>query len=146
MDALKKVVGVFLILIAAIVALHTILEPIYHTSDPNSNNPYSSLWGYINPLSAISIILGILFSYSRKSRITDNSSVQEFISANTLFYGYMFIAIIFFWNWFGILKVGAEFTAVSAETRSLVWIFFDALQPLLNIALGGHLLRSNSNG
>ena len=145
MDALKKVVGVFLILIAAIVALHTILEPIYHTSDPNSNNPYSSLWGYINPLSAISIILGILFSYSRKSRITDNSSVQEFISANTLFYGYMFIAIIFFWNWFGILKVGAEFTAVSAETRSLVWIFFDALQPLLNLALGGHLLRSNSN-
>ncbi|RKU25929.1 hypothetical protein C6497_14170 [Candidatus Poribacteria bacterium] len=145
MDSLKKVIGVVLILIAVIIALHTILEPVYHTSDPESDNPYSSLWGYINPLSAISIILGILFSYSRKSRITDDSSIQEFITANTLFYGFMFCAIIFFWNWFGILKVGADFTAVSADTRSLVWIFFDALQPLLNGALGAHLLRSASN-
>lgn len=145
MDSLKKVIGVVLILIAAIIALHTILEPVYHTTDPDSDNPYSPLWGYINPLSAISIILGILFSYSRKSRITDDSSVQEFITANTLFYGFLFSAIIFFWNWFGILKVGADFTAVSADTRSLVWIFFDALLPLLNGALGAHLLRSNSN-
>ena len=145
MDSLKKVIGVVLILIAAIIALHTILEPVYHTSDPDSDNPYSPFWSYINPLSAISIILGILFSYSRKNRITDNSSIQEFITANTLFYGFMFSAIIFFWNWFGILKVGADFTAVSAETRSLVWIFFDALLPLLNGALGAHLLRSDSN-
>ena len=145
MDALKKVIGVVLILIAIIIALQTILEPVYHTSDPNSENPYSSLWGYINPLSAISIVLGIIFSYSRKSRITDNSSVQEFITANTLFYGFMFAAIIFFWNWFGILPVGADFKAVSADTRSLVWILFDALQPLLNGALGAYLLRSNSN-
>lgn len=145
MDALKKVIGVVLILIAIIIALHTILEPVYHTTDPNSDNPYSSVWGYINPLSAISAVLGIIFSYIRLSRITDNSSVQEFIAANTLFYGFLFTTIIFFWNWFGILKVGADFTAVSADTRSLVWIFFDALQPLLNGALGAHLLRSNSN-
>ena len=143
MDALKKVIGVVLILIAIIIALNTILEPVYHTSDPD--NPYSPIWDYINPLSAISIVLWIIFSYIRLSRITDNSSVQEFIAANTLFYGFMFSAIIFFWNWFGILKVGADFTAVSADTRSLVWIFFDALQPLLNGALGAHLLRSNSN-
>ena len=151
MDALKKVIGVVLILTAVIIALHTILEPVFHTSDPKPEdintpyNPYSPLWGYINPLSAITIVLGIIFSYIRMNRITDNSSVQEFIAANTLFYGFMFSAIIFFWNWFGILKVGADFTAVSADTRSLVWIFFDALQPLLNGALGAHLLRSNSN-
>lgn len=143
MDALKKVIGVVLILIAIIIALQTILEPVYHTSDPD--NPHSPIWDYINPLSAVSIVLGIIFSYSRKSRITDNSSVQEFITANTLFYGFMFAAIIFFWNWFGILPVGADFKAVSADTRSLVWILFDALQPLLNGALGAHLLRSNSN-
>lgn len=144
MDGLKKVIGVVLILIAIIIALNTILEPVYHTSDPD--NPHSPIWDYINPLSAISIVLGIIFSYIRMNRITDNSSVQEFIAANTLFYGFMFSAIIFFWNWFGILKVGVDFTAVSADTRSLVWIFFDALQPLLNFAMGTHLLRSNSNG
>ena len=145
MDTIKKVIGVILILIAVIVALHTIIEPVYHTSDPNSDNPYSPLWGYINPLSAISIVLGIIFSYSRKSRISENSSIQEFITANTLFYGFVFIAIIFFWNWFGILPVGADYTAASADTRSVVWIFFDAIQPLLNGALGVYMLRSNSN-
>ena len=144
MDALKKVIGVVLIIIAAIVAIHTVIEPLYHTSDPNSDNPYSSVWGYINVLSAISIVLGVIFSYIRMNKVGDNSSVQEFIAANTLFYGFMFAAILFFWNWFGILNA-ETFTAVSGETRSMVWIIFDALLPLLNGALGAHLLRSSAS-
>jgi hypothetical protein len=56
----------------------------------------------------------------------------------------MFAAILFFWNWFGILNA-TTFTAVGDETRSMVWIFFDALLPLLNGALGAHLLRSSTS-
>lgn len=144
MDALKKVIGVVLIIIAAIVAIHTVIEPLYHTSDPNSDNPYSSVWGYINVLSAISIVLGVILSYVRLNQVGESSGVQEFIAANTLFYGFMFAAIIFFWNWFGILNA-TTFTAVGAETRSIVWIIFDALLPLLNGALGAHLLRSKAS-
>ncbi len=144
MDALKKVIGVVLIIIAAIVAIHTVIEPLYHTSDPNSDNPYSSVWGYINVLSAISIVLGVILSYVRMNQVSESSSVQEFIAANTLFYGFMFAAIIFFWNWFGILNA-TTFTAVGAETRSIVWIIVDALLPLLNGALGAHLLRSKTS-
>ncbi len=141
MDALKKVIGVVLIIIAAIVAIHTVIEPLYHTS--TEDNPYNhSVWAYINVLSAISIVLGVIFSYARMSRIGENSSVQEFIAANTLFYGFMFAAILFFWNWFGIRNADS-FTAVGAETRSMVWIIVDALLPLLNGALGAHLLRSS---
>ena len=145
MDALKKVIGVVLIIIAAIVAIHTVIEPLYHTSatEPDANK-FSSFWGYINPLSAISIVLGLIFSYIRLNKVGDNSSVQEFIAANTLFYGFMFAAILFFYNWFGILNA-ETFTAVGAETRSTVWIIFDALLPLLNGALGAHLLRSSAS-
>lgn len=145
MDALKKVIGVVLIIIAAIVAIHTIIEPLYHTSatEPDANK-FSSFWDYINPLSAISIVLGLIFSYIRLNKVGDNSSVQEFIAANTLFYGFMFAAILFFWNWFGILNA-KTFTAVGDETRSTVWIIFDALLPLLNGALGAHLLRSSAS-
>ena len=32
MEVLKKVIGIVLILIAAIVAIHTVIEPLYHTS------------------------------------------------------------------------------------------------------------------
>ncbi len=141
MAVLKRVIGVVLIIIAAIVAIQTVLEPIYHTSTEGS--PYSSTWDYINWLSVISIILGVIFSYIRMSRTGADSSVQEFIAANTLFYGFMFAAIIFFWNWFGISGVGSDFTAVGMDTRALIWILFNATLPLLNGAMGVRLLRSS---
>ena len=144
MEALKRIIGVVLILIAAIVAIHTVLEPVYHTS--TEDQPWSSNWNWINPLSAISLILGLIFGYIRMSRAGDGSSVQEFVAANTLFYGFLFTAILFFWNWFGISGVGQDFTAVSADTRGLVWILFDALHPLLSGAMGAHLFRSASAG
>jgi hypothetical protein len=141
MEVLKKVIGIVLILIAAIVAIHTVIEPLYHTSTVDNLN--SPNWGYINVLSAISIVLGLIFSYIRMNNIGKNSSVQEFIAANTLFYGFMFAAIIFFRNWFGIIEAGKNFTAVTPETRSIVWIIFNALLPLLNGAMGAHLLRTS---
>ena len=143
MAALKRVIGVVLIIIAAIVAIHTVIEPVYHTSTEDS--PYSSIWDIINWLSLISIILGLIFGYIRMSRADANSSGQEFLAANTQFYGFMFVAIIFLWNWFGISKVGSDFTAVGNDPRTMVWIIFDAILPLLNGAMGIHLLRSNSS-
>ena len=143
MAALKRVIGVVLIIIAAIVAIHTVIEPVYHTSTEDS--PYSSIWDIINWLSLISIILGLIFGYIRMSRADANLSGQEFLAANTQFYGFMFVAIIFLWNWFGISKVGSDFTAVGNDPRTMVWIIFDAILPLLNGAMGIHLLRSNSS-
>ena len=143
MEGLKRFIGVVLIVIAAIVAIQAILEPLYHTSTDDS--PYSSIWDYINPLSAISIILGLIFGYIRLSGVGADSSVQEFIAANTLFYGFIFTAIIFFWNWFGIMEIASDFTAVSHGTRSLVWILFNAILPPLNIAMGISLLRASSS-
>ena len=143
MAALKRVLGVVLIIIAAIVAIHTVIEPVYHTSTEDS--PYSSTWDIIYWLSLISIILGLIFGYIRMSRADANSSGQEFLAANTQFYGFMFVAIIFLWNWFGISKVGSDFTAVGNDPRTMVWIIVDAILPLLNGAMGIHLLRSNSS-
>ena len=143
MEAFKRFIGVVLIIIAAIVAIQTILEPLYHTSTDDS--PYSSTWDYINPLSAISIILGLIFGYIRMRGVGENSSVQEFIAANTLFYGFIFIAILFFWNWFGIMGAGADFTPIGNDTRTLVWILFDAILPPFNIAMGLYLLRARTS-
>lgn len=142
MDGIMKVIGVVLIIIAAIVAINTVIEPLYHTSTEES--PYNnSVWAYINVLSAISVVLGLIFGYVRKSKTDESSSIQEFISANTLFYGYIIAAIFFFWNWFGIINPGQDFTPTQTVTGSTVWIIFDAILPCLNGALGAHLLRSN---
>ena len=141
MATLKRIIGVALIVIAAIVAIQTVIEPLYHTSTADS--PYSSTWDYINPLSLISVILGVIFGYIRMSRAGADASVQEFVAANTQFYGFLFVAIIFFWNWFGISSAGQDFTAIGNDTRSLVWIIFDGILPLLNGAMGVHLLRTS---
>lgn len=142
MGSLKKVIGVFLILVAAVVAIHTVLEPLYYTS--TDEHPYNdSVWLYINILAAISLVLGIIISFVRKNSISENSSVQEYITANTLFYGFMFAAIFFFWNWFGLINPGQDYTPTKSDTGAMVWIIFDAILPLLNGALGMHLLRSN---
>ena len=81
----------------------------------------------------------------RMRGVGENSSVQEFIAANTLFYGFIFSGIMFFWNWFGIMGAASDFTAVSSDTRGLVWILFDAMLPPLNIAMGISLLRTGSS-
>ena len=141
MESLIRIIGVVLIVIAAIIAINTVIEPIYHTSTEDS--PHSSTWDYINPLFAISIILGIIFGYIRMSRAGEDASVQEFIAGNALFYGFMAVAIIFFWNWFGISGIGQDFTAVGHGTRGMVWILINAILPLLNGALGAHLLRAS---
>lgn len=143
MEALKRVIGVVLILIAAIVAIHTVIEPIYHTS--SESQPYSSAWDWINILSVISLALGLIFSYIRMSGAGESSSGPEFVAANTQFYGFLFASILFLWNWFGISGAGQDFTAVSADTRGLVWIIFDAMHPLLCGAMGAHLLRTSGS-
>ena len=144
MDGMKKVIGIVLIIIAALVAIHTVIEPLYHTSSTvEGESPHNeSVWLYLNILSAISVVLGLIISFSRKNKIDDNSSVQEFIAANMLFYGFIIAGIFFFWNWFGIINPGQDYTPTQSVTGSTVWIIFDAILPCLNGALGAHLLRS----
>ena len=107
--------------------------------------PYSSAWDWINWLTVISLILGLIFSYSRVSGSGASGSGPEFIAANVQFYGFLFITILFLWNWFGISSVGQGYTAASADVRAAIWIIVDAIHPLLTLAMGVHLLRSSAS-
>ena len=60
MNSLKQIVGVVLILTGALVAIHTVIEPLYHASSQAS--PYSPNWSTINPLMALAIVLGLIFA------------------------------------------------------------------------------------
>ena len=142
MVIINRCVGMLFIVTALIVAIHTVVEPLYYVS--TSAKPYSSLWDIIDALAAFTIVLGLIYSYMRLRNSGANASVQEFIAANTLFYAFICTAIIFFWNWFGIMDMSKEFTAIGDDTRTLAWLFFDAVLPPLNIAMGLHLLRGAS--
>lgn len=145
MDTLKRLSGIFLVLVAIAVAVHTIVEPLYHVSA--QGQPYSPLWEILDPLMALAIALGVLFGYRRKKAADreDGSAAvtREFVAANVQFYGFLFVGILFFWNWFILLS--PTFTAAGEDTISLVWILIDATLPLLTGAMGMFLLRSSND-
>ena len=140
---LKKVIGIFLILVAVLVGVHTIAEPLYHVS--SEAQPYSATWDILNAMMIVALGIGIVYGYLRKSRADNDGDgvTREYLAANTLFYGFLFVSILFFWNWFNIHS--PEFTAVADETISLVWIIIDATLPLLTGAMGIHLARGGGD-
>lgn len=138
----NRIGGVFLIAVAVLVAVHTVIEPLYHTSTPGQ--PYSPVWEVLNPLMALAILLGLRVAYVRKQAVVGDAVTRSFLLANTLFYGYLFVGIMFLWNWFGLLSPG--YTAPGNDTSSLVWILIDASLPLLLGATGSAMLTAAGEG
>ncbi len=143
MNTVRQIVGAALILIGIVVAVHTVVEPLYHASSQAS--PYSPIWSYINPLMALAILLGLIFGCMRKREVDREGSAapvtRDFLAANTLFYGLLFVGILFFYNWFNLLS--PAYTAMGPDAVSVVWAVIDAVLPLLLGAQGLTLLRGN---
>ena len=143
MNTVRQIVGAVLILIGIVVAVHTVVEPLYHASSQAS--PYSPIWSYINPLMALAILLGLIFGCMRKREVDRQGGsapvTRDFLAANTLFYGLLFIGILFFFNWFNLLS--PAYTAVGPDAVSVVWALIDAALPLLLGAQGLYLLRGD---
>ena len=143
MNTVRQIVGAVLILIGIVVAVHTVVEPLYHASSQAS--PYSPIWSYINPLMALAILLGLIFGCMRKREVDREGSAapvtRDFLAANTLFYGLLFVGILFFYNWFNLLS--PAYTAMGPDAVSVVWAVIDAVLPLLLGAQGMTLLRGD---
>ena len=143
---LKRISGVVLIVMAVAVAVQTIVEPLYHTS--SEAQPYSPLWSILGWLMILPIVLGVVFGYLRKKDVDGEGGsgavTREYLAANTQFYGFLFVGILFLWNWFN--QLSPAFTAIGDDTVTLVWILVDAALPLLSGTMGVFLLRGGSNG
>ena len=138
---LKRTVGILFLAIGTAVAVHTIIEPVYHTS--TEAQPYSPAWDFLNPLMALAVVFGIVYAALRKREIDtgDESGVtRAYLAANTLFYGFLFVGILFFWSWANLLNPG--FTALGADAASAIWGVVDASLPLLCGAMGVTLIRA----
>ena len=137
----QRIGGTFLVLVAVAVAVHTVVEPLYHASA--DGQPYSPLWTILDPLMVASVAVGGIFAWLRKrtagGQRAGDAVTRLWLAANTWFYGLLAVAIMLLWNWFNLLS--PRFTAVGDETASLVWIIIDTLLPLLFASLGISLLR-----
>ena len=136
MDAARRVVGAVLLLTAASVGIYFVAGQL---------EVLPPLWTPINYLMAVSAALGVIFSYLRKRALEaaglDRIVTRRYLEANILFYGFLFIAMLFFWNWFDSL-----FDADPQDIdHHIVWIIVDTVGPLLWGALGMFLLRGNND-
>ena len=143
MNVIRRIAGLLLVATGIMVAVHMIIEPLYHVS--SEAYPFSPFWGYIDPLMALAVLLGVIFGYVR-TRATGRDSGgalinREYLVANLQLYGFLFVGILFFWNLFNILN--PEYTAAGADTTAVVWVFIDATLPLLSVPMGLHLVRGD---
>ena len=142
MIVIQRIAGVVLIVIGVVVAVHTIIVPLYHVSTEAS--PNSPIWNILDPFMALAVVLGVIFGCHRKRAAGREGNgapiTREYLVANTHLYGFLFVGILFFWNWFNFLS--PDFTAVGADAISVVWAFIDAALPLLSVTLGLHLVRN----
>lgn len=136
MDALRRVVGAVLLLTAVLVGTYFVVAQL---------EVLPLLWPPLNYLMALSAALGVIFAYLRKRNLEaaglDRIVTRRYLEANILFYGFIAIAMLFFWNWFDLL-----FDTDPQDTdRHIVWIIVDTVGPLLWGALGMYLLRGGND-
>ena len=141
-----RIGGVFFIAVAVVIAVHTVVEPLYHVSA--EGQPYSPVWEVVlDPLMVVAVALGALLAWRRKRAVDlegDGPVTREFLAANALFFGFLFVGVLLLWSWFNLLSPG--YTAAGPETASLVWMVIDAGLPLLCGATGVALLRDARDG
>ena len=141
----NRLCGIYLILVAVVVAVQTVTEPVYIAL--NIGDMYGPVWGFLDYFMALAIALGIYFGCKHKSAVDDEGDdapvSREFVITNALFYGFIFIAILFFWNWFHHLSPGTP--SMDGGNILLVWLLVDAALPLLAGATGIRLLRRNAS-
>ena len=144
MCAITRVAGLYLIAIAVVVGGFAMTEPLFHTS--TEQFPYSPVWQYINPLTALGVATGVVFGYLRKRAMergteTDALTWRRF-AANTLFYGMLCVALLYYWNWFCTLNLGY---APGQAALGLSWKATDVAFPVLAGALGVAMLRGGAH-
>lgn len=136
MDALRRVVGALLLLTAAIVGIYFVASQL---------EVLPSLWAELNYLMALSVALGVIFAYLRKRSLEaaglDRIVTRRYLESNILFYGFLLIAMLFFWNWFDLL-IDDDPQDIH---RSIVWIIVNTVGSLLWGALGMFLLRGGKD-
>ena len=147
MDIIKRIIGAFLVIHGVACGLFSIIEHLfdYVSGLDASALGYSPVWLYLDPATAVGIALALLFALLRKMAMQrdgrDGSAgagiTRAYLEANALFYGFLFVAILFYRLWLGDLTGRGSFP-VAADVQ---WSIVYALYPLLSVALGLALAR-----
>lgn len=142
MGLVKRIAAAYLLLHAAATALFTAIEPLYHNIIANG---YSEVWRYLDPMTGAGIALGIIFAAAGKfaGRAGGERPLFARLSVDAKFYGFLFVALLFYRNLFGDLTGNGPAFPQSSDIQ---WAIIYALYPLLAVSLAVSLWRKPRDG
>ncbi len=136
MSIVKRLAGVYLLLLAAAVAVHFLVTQFY---DPLYEDTAFTVWRILDPFMVAGVAMALIAACCRKRQLAaggrDQPVTREYLSANVAFYFSAALLIALLYNWFGV-----EFAEPQNDV-GLVWYAIDTTLPVLTAATGLRLLR-----
>ena len=130
MTILIRAGAVYLIALAAAVAVNFVVTPLYH---PGGDEPFT-VWEILNWFMAVGMVIALAASYVEKSRVGGSGDLKRYVEANVLFYAAVALFLVFFWNWFSDLSP-------KNEPDGQYWVIVDTLMPIVMGVAGCRMLR-----
>ena len=130
MTILIRAGAVYLIALAAAVAVNFVVTPLYH---PGGDEPFT-VWEILNWFMAVGMVIALAASYVEKSRVGGSVDLKRYVEANVLFYAAVALFLVFFWNWFSDLSP-------NNEPDGQYWVIVDTLMPIVMGVAGCRMLR-----
>ena len=129
MSYVLRVAAAYVVLVGVAVAVHFIITPLYHAGDA----PFTA-WHYMNWFIAAALLVTLGASYAGKRRIDGEGSadLKRYLEVNTVFYGSVAAAIIYYWNWALSLSPGNV-------PDGQFWSVLGAALPILMVVAGSRL-------
>lgn len=141
MEAVRKMLGMYLVMLAMVVAVWFIINTLFlDMLDP------TNVWFVLDILMLIGLVVGLLFNLYRKRAMDSERShgdgiTQPYLEANILFYATAAVFILFMHNWIAFLKIGLE---TDNHQAWVIWAVVDTLLPLVLGVTGCAMVRHNS--
>ncbi len=150
MEAIKKLLGVYLIGVAMVVAVWFIINSFFVDSFDTQN-----VWYVLDILMVVGVAVALVFNYDRKrreeaGRESGEAVTRRHLEVNVAFYLTAGIAILLLHNWFSLLALGNERSLGLGSDMGLnhqawvIWDFVDTLLPLVLGVTGCAMMKESS--
>ncbi|MDE2802848.1 MAG: hypothetical protein OXK21_08195 [Chloroflexota bacterium] len=137
MEALRKPVGAYLVLVALAVAVFFIINPLLA-----DEIEVQDVWNVLDILMVIALALGIVYAYLGKRAIDAEDGVtRSYLEANVIFFAVAAVSVLFLHNWFSLLADGS--IEAGNHQAWVIWAFVDTALPLSLGVLGCRLWRGS---
>ncbi len=126
MELLKRSAGVYLLGVAAVIAVQMIISPFYRNVVDNEG-----IWHILNWFMASSIIITLAVRYMDKVQVdedSDRSVSRRYLETYAGFVVAAFLGFWFFWNWGDV--------AIASSESDINLIMWSIINPLFVVVTG----------